>query len=255
MVSKRKGIILAGGTGSRLYPSTYATSKQLLPIYNKPMVYYPASVLVNWGITDILVITNPHNVEAYEKVFAHVKSANITVTAQEKPGGIPEAFVIGEDFIGDDPVCLVLGDNFFWGLPEMCPLVHDDQNEAMVFGYKVKNPEAYGVLKFGQHHGKWVVTDVVEKPAEFISPWAVTGLYFYPNNVIQVAKTLKPSGRGELEISDVNQWYCKQNNMKVWYLDKNVIWLDAGTHDALTDATNFVRTIEARTGEVIGELN
>jgi len=246
---RRKGIILAGGTGSRLYPSTISVSKQLLPIYDKPMIYYPLTTLIQAGIKDILIITNPHNVWAYRELFkdAHELGLEISVTMQPDAGGIPQAFTIGEDFVGDSPVCLILGDNFYYG--RFLPAQKDIKDTvATIFAYRVKDPSAYGVLKVDGNE----VVGIVEKPKEYISPWAVTGLYFYPNDVIGLAKTLKPSGRGELEISDINHIYCYHRDMKVMYLPTGAVWLDAGTHDALADATSLVRTVEARTGFKVG---
>lgn len=253
MVCKRKGIILAGGTGSRLYPSTMAVSKQLLPIYDKPMVYYPLTTLIQAGINDILIITNPHFVWHYQELFkdAHKLGLNIEVVKQPEAGGIPQAFTIGEKFIGDDDVCLILGDNFYHGrfMPTISAI-----SEATIFAYKVHDPSAYGVLDLNPKptkHEKYV-RGVVEKPKEFVSPWAVTGLYFYPNDVVELAKTLKPSGRGELEITDVNQHYCDEDKINVVFMPRESVWLDCGTHDALADATSYVRTVEARTGFKVG---
>jgi len=247
MVRKRKGIILAGGTGCRLYPSTMSVSKQLLPIYDKPMVYYPLTTLIQSEINDILIITNPHFVWHYRELFkdAHELGLNIEVAMQPEAGGIPQAFTIGEKFIGGDDVCLILGDNFYYG-GFMPTGVHATQ--ATIFAYKVHDPSAYGVLEFD----KGDIKGIVEKPTEYISPWAVTGLYFYPNDVVEIAKTLKPSGRGELEITDVNQHYCDQDNLRAEFMARESVWLDCGTHDALADATSYVRTVEARTGFKVG---
>ena len=241
---------MAGGTGTILHPPTISASKQLLPIYDKPMIYYPLTTLIQGGVEDILIITNPHNVWAYRELFkdAYEVGINIEVRMQEEAGGIPQAFTIGADFIGDDDVWLILGDNFFYGdVFNQTKINYEDK--ATVFAYYVANPEAYGVLEFDSDSA---VSGVIEKPKEFVSHWAVTGLYHYPNDVVELTKTLKPSDRGELEITDINQYYCQRNRMDVVFLPRESIWLDAGTHEALADATSFVRTVESRTGFKIG---
>jgi len=244
---KRKGIILAGGLGTRLYPLTLTTSKQLLPVHDKPMIYYPLSILMRLGIRDVLIITNTGHEHIYYKLFGNgsVLGLNISYIGQKEPKGIPDAFILGKKFIGDDPVCLILGDNLFFGNFAQQLLVAMQYTMGSVLVYKVRNPSAYGV-----YHAN--TKTILEKPKNTTSPWAVTGLYFYENDVIEIAKNLKPSARGELEITDVNQTYLDQGKLMVQYLPEGVVWLDAGSHEALADATALVRTIEARQGFKIG---
>lgn len=244
-----KGIILAGGSGTRLYPLTRAVSKQLLPVYDKPMIYYPLSVLMLAGIKEILVISSPNDIKLYENLLrdgAHL-GLSIEYVVQPSPDGLAQAFILGESFIGNDNVCLVLGDNIFYGhdFPKILLQASQINDEATVFGYFVKDPERYGVVEFDQQ-GKAI--SIEEKPRVPRSNFAVTGLYFYPNNVISYAKTLKPSLRGELEITDLNKIYLQQNKLNVKILSRGYAWLDTGTHDALLQASNFVSAIENRQG-------
>ena len=247
-----KGIILAGGSGTRLYPITKGISKQLLPLYDKPMIYYPLSVLMLSGIKDILIISNPEYIENYKMLFGNGNQIglNIEYKIQEKPKGLAEAFIIGEDFIGNNDVCLVLGDNVFFGhgLTEILKNAVNNvkkENKATVFGYYVNDPERYGVVEFDEN-GK--VISIEEKPQKPKSNYAVVGLYFYPNDVIQKAKEVTSSERGELEITTINDMYLKENRLKVELLGRGYAWFDTGTHDSLLDAANFIRTIEKRTG-------
>lgn len=245
----RKGIILAGGSGTRLHPLTLSVSKQLMPVYDKPMIYYPLSTLMLAGIKDILVITTPHDQEQFAKLLQDGEQwgINISYEIQPSPDGLAQAFIIGENFIGQDSVALILGDNIFYaeGLSTKLQKVCARKNEATVFGYYVKDPERYGVIVFDQT-GK--VTDIEEKPREPKSNYAVTGLYFYDNDVIEISKGIKPSSRGELEITDVNREYLKQDKLMVEKFSRGTAWLDTGTHSALLDAANFVRIIEERQG-------
>ena len=247
-----KGIILAGGSGTRLYPITKGISKQLLPLYDKPMIYYPLSVLMLSGMRDILIISNPEYIDNYKRLFGDGSQLglNIEYKIQEKPKGLAEAFIIGEDFIGDDDVCLVLGDNVFYGHGLTDVLKHAVNNvkkekKATVFGYYVNDPERYGVVEFDEN-GK--VISIEEKPKKPKSNYAVVGLYFYPNDVVKKAKEVKPSDRGELEITSINEMYLKEGRLKVELLGRGYAWFDTGTHDSLLDAANFIRTIEKRTG-------
>ncbi len=247
-----KGIILAGGSGTRLYPITKGISKQLLPLYDKPMIYYPLSVLMLSGIRDILVISNPEYIDNYKRLFGDGSQLglNIEYKIQEKPKGLAEAFIIGEDFIEDKDVCLVLGDNIFYG-HDIIDLFKNSienvkkENCATVFGYYVNDPERYGVVEFDES-GK--VISIEEKPKKPKSNYAVVGLYFYPNDVVEKAKKVKPSDRGELEITSINEMYLRENRLKVELLGRGYAWFDTGTHDSLLDAANFIRTIEKRTG-------
>jgi len=251
-----KGIILAGGSGTRLYPITNGISKQLLPLYDKPMIYYPLSVLMLSGIKDILIISNPEYIENYKMLFGDGSQIglNIEYAIQDKPKGLAEAFTIGEDFIGNDDVCLVLGDNVFFG-HGLTDVLNNavqnvkNENKATVFGYYVNDPERYGVVEFDEN-GK--VISIEEKPKDPKSNFAVVGLYFYPNDVVKKAYEVKPSDRGELEITSINEMYLKEDRLKVELLGRGYAWFDTGTHDSLLDAGNFIRTIEKRTGLKIG---
>ena len=247
-----KGIILAGGSGTRLYPITKGTSKQLLPIYDKPMIYYPLSVLMLAGIKEILIITTPEDLPNFERLLGDGKELGIALYYKEQPSpdGLAQAFIIGEDFIGNDDVCLVLGDNIFYGhgftelLAKSLKNVQEQQ-KATVFGYYVSDPERYGVVDFNR---QGEALSIEEKPINPKSNYAVVGLYFYPNSVVEIAKNIKPSHRGELEITTVNQEYLNRGNLKVELMGRGYAWLDTGTHDSLIDASNYIRTIESRQG-------
>jgi len=247
-----KGIILAGGSGTRLYPITKGISKQLLPLYDKPMIYYPLSVLMLSGIKDILIISNPEYIENYKMLFGNGSQIglNIEYKIQDRPKGLAEAFIIGEDFIGNDDVCLVLGDNVFFG-HGLTDVLNNavqnvkNENKATVFGYYVNDPQRYGVVEFDEN-GK--VISIEEKPKNPKSNFAVVGLYFYPNDVVKKAHKVKPSDREELEITSINEMYLKENRLKVELLGRGYAWFDTGTHESLLDAGNFIRTIEKRTG-------
>ncbi len=244
-----KGIILAGGTGSRLFPVTFATCKQLLPIYDKPMIYFPLAVLMQAYIREILIICLPKDIPRFQDLLAdgsHL-GLNITYAAQPEANGIAESFIIAENFIGSDPVALVLGDNLFYGhnIEEILAPCQKHTDGAIVFGYHVQDPERYGVVAFDEKRN---VTNIVEKPLKAPSSYAVTGLYFYDANVVDIAKQLKPSPRGELEITDVNKVYLAQNKLKVILLEKGFAWLDSGTHAALSQASTYVQTIQERQG-------
>ena len=246
-----KGIILAGGSGTRLYPITKGVSKQLLPVYDKPMIYYPLSVLMLAGIKKILIISTPEDLPNFQKLLGSGSDLGIQLSYKEQPSpdGLAQAFIIGEDFIGIDDVCLVLGDNIFYGYGFSETLRNARENVAegksTVFGYYVNDPERYGVAEFD---GEGNVISIEEKPSNPKSNFAVVGLYFYTNDVVQIAKTIKPSHRGELEITAVNQEYFKKNNLKVQLLGRGFAWLDTGTHDSLMEAGQFIETIEKRQG-------
>ena len=247
-----KGIVLAGGSGTRLYPLTKGVSKQLLPIYDKPMTYYPLSVLMLAQIRDILIISTPEDLPCFKRLLKDGSELGIKIQYAEHPSpdGLAQAFIIGEDFIGKDNVCMVLGDNIFYGQSFSSMLRQavanaDKDDTATVFGYRVKDPQRYGVAEFDAT-GK--VLSIEEKPQNPKSDYAVTGLYFYPNDVVQIAKTIKPSARGELEITSVNQAFLEQQRLCVKLLGRGFAWLDTGTHDSLTEASGFVETIEKRQG-------
>ncbi len=247
-----KGIILAGGSGTRLYPSTLATSKQLLPVYDKPMIYYPLSMLMLSGIREVLIISSPEDLPKYQSLLSSGDTIGMKFSykTQPSPDGLAQAFILGEEFIGDENVCLILGDNIFYGsdLPHILKAAVQDVNEsgtATVFGYYVNDPERYGVVEFDDDGN---AISIEEKPSSPKSNYAVSGLYFYPNDVISIAKNQKPSDRGELEISDTNKIYLSEKRLKVNKLSRGYAWLDTGTHDSLLEASQFVQILEKRQG-------
>lgn len=244
-----KGIILAGGKGTRLYPTTIAVSKQLLPIYDKPMIYYPISILLFAGIRDILIISTPEDIKQYSELLGNGEKLgiNFSYKVQEEPKGLAEAFILGEEFIGNDDVCLVLGDNVFYGalLPELLQKVRNSKNKATIFAYPVANPKEFGVVEFDKDGN---VLSIEEKPAKPKSKYAVPGLYFYDNSVVAIAKNIKPSARGELEITAVNNEYLKRKELKVEVLSRGIAWLDTGSPYNMLKAGSFVETLQSRQG-------
>lgn len=248
-MKNRKGIILAGGSGTRLYPLTLAISKQIMPVYDKPMIYYPLYVLMEAGIRDILIITTKRDNETFKELLGDGSKwgMNFEYTIQDKPNGLAEAFIIGEKFIGQDNVVLILGDNMFYGgnLKEILKRANARENESTIFGYKVKDPRSYGVVEMDEEGN---AISIEEKPENPKSNYAVPGLYFYTNDVVEIAKNVKPSARGEIEITSVNEAYMKMKKLKVEKLGRGMAWFDTGTHDALIETASFVQTIQKRQG-------
>lgn len=248
-MTRRKGIILAGGTGTRLFPATMGVSKQLLAVYDKPLIYYPLSVLMLAGIRDVLIITTPEDAASFRRVLGDGSAYGISLNyvVQPRPEGLAQAFILGEEFIGDDPVCLILGDNMFFGqgLTDFLRQADARTAGATVFGYRVNDPERFGVVEFD---AAMKVVSVEEKPSAPRSSYAVTGLYFYDNDVVEIARKVRPSVRGELEITSVNQAYLEQGALHVELLGRGFAWLDTGTHESLLEAAHFVHTVEARQG-------
>lgn len=253
-----KGIVLAGGSGTRLYPATKGISKQLIPIYDKPMVYYPISVLLLAGIKEILIISTPHDLPAFKRLLGDGQELGVhfSYAEQPRPEGLAQAFIIGEEFIDDDSVCMVLGDNIFYGQSFTDMLLNavertEQDGSVTLFAYAVKDPERFGIVAFNEDG---VASSIEEKPKQPLSNWAVTGLYFYPNDVVRVAKTIKPSARGELEITTVNQVFLEQNKVRVQKLGRGFAWLDTGTSESMLDASNFIQTIETMQGVQVAAL-
>ena len=248
-MKNRKGIVLAGGSGTRLYPLTIAISKQIMPVYDKPMIYYPISVLMEAGVKEVLIISTPRDVVTFKELLGDGSQWGMSFEykVQEKPNGLAEAFIIGEEFIGNDNVVMILGDNMFYGshLPEILRRANEREDESTIFGYYVKDPRRYGVVEIN-NEGKAV--SIVEKPEVPKSNYAVPGLYFYTNDVVEIAKTIKPSARGELEITSINEEYMKMGKLTVEKLGRGMTWFDTGTHDALIETASFVQTIEKRQG-------
>jgi len=248
----RKGILLAGGSGTRLHPLTLVTSKQLLPVYDKPMIYYPLSSLMLAGIRDILIITTPHDQPAFKNLLGSGTQwgLQLSYAVQPRPEGLAQAFLIAEDFIRGYPSCLILGDNILYGhgLPDLLRRACDDRSGATIFGYLVDEPQRYGVIEFDQH---WHVVSIEEKPKRPKSNWAAIGLYFYDENVIDLVKTLKPSARDEYEISDLNKLYICERRLKVERIGRGFAWFDAGTHESLLEAAQFIRLLQSRQGQLI----
>ena len=248
-MKNRKGIILAGGSATRLYPLTLAISKQIMPVYDKPMIYYPLSVLMEADIREVLIITTPRDFTTFKALLGDGSDLGMhfEYKVQEKPNGLAEAFIIGEDFIGNDNVVMILGDNMFYGshLPEILKRANEREEESTIFGFFVKDPRAYGVVEFDEE-GR--ALSIEEKPSNPKSNYAVPGLYFYTNDVVEIAKNVKPSARGEMEITDINEEYMKRRKLKVEKLGRGMTWFDTGTHDALIETASFVQTIEKRQG-------